>query len=102
MGILLGKGAPVPPGGGAPQPTLAQENGNLSALYGSVGQSDAAPTDAQKAAASDIDRGLPPLLQEWNEIKKSDLPAVNQQLHGADLPELRLDSPTEPTDADEE
>ena len=102
VGTLLGKGAPVLPGGGAPQPTLAQENGNLSALYGSVGQSDAAPTDAQKAAASDIDRGLPPLLQEWNEIKKSDLPAVNQQLHGADLPELRLDSPTEPTDVDEE
>jgi photosystem II stability/assembly factor-like uncharacterized protein len=102
IGVILGKAAPVLPGGGPPQPTLAQENGTVATLYGSIGQSDAAPTAAQIAAATEVERELSPLLQQWDNIKKSDLPMVNQKLHGADLPELRLDSPTEPADVDEE
>jgi photosystem II stability/assembly factor-like uncharacterized protein len=102
VGVMLGKTAPVMPGGGPPPPSLSQENGTVATLYGSVGQSDAAPTAAQIAAAAEVERGLTPMLQQWDNIKKSDLPKVNQQLHGADLPELRLDSPTEPADVDEE
>jgi photosystem II stability/assembly factor-like uncharacterized protein len=100
--VLLGKAAPVLPGGGPPQPTLAQLNGNVAALYGSIGQADAAPTAAQNNAVAEVERGLSPLLRQWDDIKKSDLPTVNQQLHGADLPELRLDSPTQAAEIDEE
>jgi photosystem II stability/assembly factor-like uncharacterized protein len=102
VGALLGKGPPVKPSGGPSQPTLAGENGNAAGLYGSVGQSDAAPTDVQIAAASDVERKIALLLAQWGNIKKSDLQKANQQLHGAALPELRLDSPTEPADVDEE
>jgi photosystem II stability/assembly factor-like uncharacterized protein len=102
VGAILGKSAPVLPGGGPPQATLAQENGNIGTLYGSVGQSDAAPTAAQIAAITDVERALAPLLQQWNSIKQSDLPSVNQQLHSAELPELRLDPLAEPADVDEE
>jgi hypothetical protein len=100
VGALLGKGGK--PSGGPPQATLATESGNVGTLYGSIGQSDAAPTDAQIAAASDVERKLSPLLLQWETIKKSDLQKVNQQLHSAAIPELRLDSPTEPADVDKE
>jgi len=35
---------------------------------------------------------LPPLMDRWNSVKAQDLPALNQQLQGANLPELKLES----------
>jgi len=35
---------------------------------------------------------LPPLLQRWNQIKTKDVPALNQQLKNANLPEIKLES----------
>jgi len=102
VGVLLGHAAPILAGGGPPQPTLAEENGNVATLYGSIGQSDAAPTVAQTVAAEEVEREISPLLRQWDDIKKSALPRVNQQLQGAELPGLRLDSPVEAADSDEE
>lgn len=100
---ILGTSMPAI-GGGAFEPTLIRENRAVGTLYGSVGQSDAAPTEAQVNAAADADRNLSTVMKRWEGIKKSDLPTLNQQLKNANLPEIRLDSkaPTEEADSDVE
>ena len=40
---------------------------------------------------------FPQLMKRWEEIKKSDLPALNRQLKSANLTEIRLESKA-PTD----
>ena len=92
IGTLLGKAAPVLPGGPPPQPSLTEENGNVATLYGSIGQADTAPTEAQKQAAAATDGAVGALLKQWDEIRQSDLPAVNQQLRSAGMTEIALDS----------
>jgi photosystem II stability/assembly factor-like uncharacterized protein len=87
--ILRGKTPPVP---GASEPTLTRENAAIDTLYGSVGQADAAPTAAQTSAAADAERDLSALLKRWEEIKQSDLPALNRQLKSAGQPEIHLES----------
>jgi len=72
--------------------TLARENEAVRTLYGSIGEADAAPTAAQVNAATDTERELSAVLNRWEEIKKSDLPALNRQLKNANLPEINLDS----------
>jgi hypothetical protein len=69
----------------------------VGTLYGSLGQADAAPTTSQISAVTDTERDISILMKRWEEIKSSDLPALNQQLKSANLPEIRLESkaPTE-------
>ncbi len=87
-------GGPMPPASGTPKPTLTAANGAVGTLYGSLGQADAAPTTAQINAVADTERDLSPAMKQWEEIKKSDLPAFNRQLKSANLPEIRLESKT--------
>jgi hypothetical protein len=61
-------------------------------LYGSVGQADAAPTAAQISAAADAERDLSALLKRWEDVKQTDLPALNRQLKSAGLSEISLES----------
>ncbi len=35
---------------------------------------------------------LPPLMDRWKAVKSQDLPALNKQLKGANLPEVKLES----------
>ena len=84
---------PMPAGAGTSAgPTLTRANGAVGTLYGSVGQADAAPTAAQVTAAADLERDLSTVMKRWEEIKKSDLPALNRQLKGAKLQEIRLEA----------
>jgi len=78
--------------GAAPGPTLSRENTAVGTLYGSVGQSDAAPTAAQINAAADAEHNFSAVMKRWEEIKKTDLAALNRQLRGANLPEINLES----------
>ena len=87
--ILRGPTAAVP--GAAAEPTLTRENTAVTALYGAIGQADAAPTSAQINAVADTERDLSAVMKHWEEIKQSDLPALNRQLRKAKLPELHLD-----------
>jgi hypothetical protein len=100
--ILEGSKAPAP--GAAPEPTLNRENDAVGTLYGSVGQADVAPTAAQVTAAADAEHELSPLLTRWEEIRKSDLPALNGQLRSANLSEISLESKprTDETPTDQE
>ena len=74
----------------AAQPTLSRANSDATSLYGEVGKADAAPTAAQVSATDAVERDLSIALKQWNDIKNSDLPALNRRLHGAGLPEVKL------------
>jgi len=83
---------PTPPVSGSSEPTLTRENAAIGMLYGGVGQADAAPTAAQISAAADAERDLSALLKRWEDVKQTDLPALNRQLKSAKLPEVSLES----------
>jgi hypothetical protein len=92
--ILRGPTPAVP---GSSEPTLTRTSAALETLYESVGQADAAPTTAQINAAADAGHDLSAVMKQWEEIKKSDLPALNRQLKSTNLPEIHLES-NAPTD----
>ena len=76
----------------APANTLKRLNGNASALYGAVGQSDSQPTKAQLDAAASLEHDLPVILKAWNDFKQSDLATLNRQLQGQQLPEIKAEA----------
>jgi len=90
VGVILG-GQTAAVAGAAPESTLTRENSTVGTLYGAIGQADAAPTEAQLNAVTDTERDLSPVMKRWEEIKRSDLPAVNRQLKTANLPEISLE-----------
>jgi hypothetical protein len=74
-----------------PEITLTRVNGAVNTLYGSGESADAAPTQAQAEAANKLERDLSSVMKRWEQLKNSDLPALNRQLHGTSLPEVSLD-----------
>jgi hypothetical protein len=78
--------------GVAQEPTLSNTSAAVGTLYGAIGQADAAPTAAQITAVANSERDLSAVMKRWEEIKKSDLPALNGQLKKANLPEIRAES----------
>jgi photosystem II stability/assembly factor-like uncharacterized protein len=84
--------APMPTDPGSSEPTLTRASAAVGTLYESVGQADAAPTAAQRSAAVDTERDLSAVMKRWEDIEKSDLPALNRQLKNANLPEIHLES----------
>jgi photosystem II stability/assembly factor-like uncharacterized protein len=89
------RGYPMP---GKPQPTLALMNAEFARLSGYVNQADMAPTDAMQTAYHDYCQDLTKLTQQWSDLMKQQLPAVNTQLTGQHLealPEVML-TPTVP------
>ncbi len=72
--------------------TLGRVNGQVSVLYGQVWQVDAEPTAAQSEAIAATERDSADVMQRWNALKASDLPALNRALHDAALPEVQIES----------
>jgi len=77
---------------GSSEPDLKTVNADIYDLYMGLDRADAAPTSAQMGAPSKIEPGLVSAVKRWEEIKSSDIPAINRELKSANLPELRLDS----------
>jgi hypothetical protein len=80
-------------GFGKPKPTFVLMNSELAYLSQAMNQADAAPTDAMHAAYHDYCQDLTKLSQQWSDLMKQDLPAVNAQLsqqHLQPLPETML------------
>ena len=73
--------------------TLREGVGRVLALYGSVGQVDAAPTAAQASAAATLSASLPGLVEQWRAILGRRVPALNRQLREARLPLLDPEAP---------
>jgi hypothetical protein len=88
---LLGGGG-GPRGAASPVPTFGSVGGEIGALYGEVDRADAAPTVAQVNALTETEKGLSDVMKQWAALKATDLPALNQHLHGANLPEIHLES----------
>jgi len=84
--------------------TLRRVNGAASTLYDDVDRADAAPTAAQTEATATAEKDAAEILQRWAEFKKTNLPALNTALHGANLPEMHLEPMPKASadDADEE
>jgi hypothetical protein len=80
-----------PSQGGSKPPNLSDTNTNVTALYGQVGQADAAPTAAQIDGANKSEGDLSKMLDTWKQLKGQEIPAVNRELAAAGLPPLRLD-----------
>ncbi len=68
--------------------TLGRVNGEAGTLYQQVWQADAEPTSAQTAATATIDHDSSGLLKRWNELKSTDLPALNRILRESRAPEI--------------
>jgi hypothetical protein len=69
------------------------------ALLGVLQEADVAPTSQAASAVDELGKQLAPLLQTWQQIKSHELPALNQQLKSANLPELKLESEIKPARA---
>jgi hypothetical protein len=86
--LLGGGGFFAPP---SPKPTLGRVNGDASTLYAEAGRADDTPTTAQLSATVETEKAFAEVSKLWKELKSVDLPALNKQLHGANLPEIRLE-----------
>jgi hypothetical protein len=78
--------------GSAGAPTLDSVRTQLARLEHSIESADAAPTTSQTAAAQEIAKPLPALLEQWNQVKATNLKAINQQLLKRNLPLLSIDT----------
>jgi hypothetical protein len=78
------------PGPGNEAPTLAGLRGRYLALFNMLQEADDAPTSQAMAALAGLEKQAPPLMQQWQQIKEKDVPALNQQLKAAGLPELKV------------
>jgi hypothetical protein len=86
------EGAPGEYGRRATSDNLAGLNSSLGTVYEMVDSADAAPTSQAVATFRDLQRSLPPLLTNWDEVKARDVPALNQKLRSATLPEVQISS----------
>jgi hypothetical protein len=62
-------------------------------LFDEIEGSDAAPTAAVKVAVADLQTKVGPVMEAWNKLLDSDLPALNQQLKQAEFPEIKSELP---------
>jgi photosystem II stability/assembly factor-like uncharacterized protein len=80
--------------GAAGPATLDSIRSQLARLEHSIQNADAAPTTSQTAGAAEIVKPLPPLLDQWDQLKATDLKAINEQLSKRNLPLLSIDTRT--------
>jgi len=85
-----------------PAPTVGWVNSEVAGLYGEVEGADAAPTASQVAALHEVENQFSGVMARWNDIKTTDLPALNHQLSSASLPEIRLRAETQPATESED
>jgi photosystem II stability/assembly factor-like uncharacterized protein len=88
----LAGGATRRPGAGTEPPTLGGLKTKFLTLFGVFQEADVAPSTQAAAAVAELQKQLPPLMDRWKAMKAQDIPALNQQLKGANLPELKLES----------
>ena len=76
--------------------TIERVSGDAAALYGQLGSADATPTASQVAAIGQVEQEASAVMNRWDAIKNSDLPALNRQLQAGKMPELRIRQKTLP------
>ncbi len=72
--------------------TLGSVRMQLARMLHSIENADEAPTQAQQEACAIAAKPLPTLLQQWEQLKQTDLKALNDQLRRNHLAVLDLDT----------
>lgn len=89
---LEGAGGGFRGGGGgraaSTEPSLNAMNGELLGLMGLVEGADVPPTTQAMAGSAQVQRALAGVLSRWNEMKNTDVKALNEQLSKAGFPAL--------------
>jgi len=80
------------PGAGTEPPSLGGLKTRYLALLGVFQEVDETPTTQAASAVPDLEKQLSPLMEQWKEIKADDIPALNQLLKKANMPELKMES----------
>jgi hypothetical protein len=80
------------PGAGTEPPSLGGMKTRYLALLNVFQEADVMPSFQAVAAVPGLEKDVIPLMERWNDIKTKDIPALNQQLKSANLPELKLES----------
>ncbi len=69
-------------------PVLIDEQ--LHGLFFSVDSADAAPTQQQYAAFEELSREAAPLITQWNQIRSSDVVALNEMMKSESVPAIYI------------
>jgi photosystem II stability/assembly factor-like uncharacterized protein len=94
---------PVVAAPATPDLTLNHVTGEANTLYAEVFRADAAPTIAQSDATKAAEQDTAAVMKQWDSLKASDLPALNNLLRDAGVPEIRPDAnPQAPSDQGDE
>jgi hypothetical protein len=81
------------PGRGPAGPaTLGSVRSQLARLMHSIESADAAPTAAQSEALGIAEKPLDGLIEQWRQLKQSDVKALNEQLKKLHLAVIDLDT----------
>ncbi len=83
---LINFGPPHPYPGAPPSLFVLQ---STTRLFNEIEGADAAPTAAVKTAVADLDTKVGPMMDAWQKLLESDLPALNQQLTQSGFPEIK-------------
>jgi photosystem II stability/assembly factor-like uncharacterized protein len=83
---LMKFGPPHPRPGASPSLFVLD---STKQLFNEIEVADAAPTAATKAAVADLEAKAGPMMDAWQKLLESDLPALNQQLKQAGFQELK-------------
>ncbi len=73
-------------------PNLGSVRTQLARIEHQIQNADEAPTAAQVEAYEIVSKPLGDLLQQWEQLKQTDLKALNASLEHDHLPLLRLDT----------
>jgi photosystem II stability/assembly factor-like uncharacterized protein len=87
---ILMKFGPPHPRPGAPPSFFVLDS--TTHLFDDIQDADAAPTAATKAAAADLETKVGAVMDAWQKLLESDLPALNRQLKQAGFPEIKTES----------
>jgi hypothetical protein len=84
------KFGPPHPRPGAPPSLFVLDS--TTQLFNEIEVADAAPTAATKAAVAALETKVGPMMDAWQKLLESDLPALNQQLKQAGFQEIKTES----------
>jgi hypothetical protein len=77
-------------------PTFASVANELRSVMDDVERADARPTRAAEEAFASASRTFAEIRSRWDEIKNTDLPALNEQLRQANLPPITIRAEPDP------
>jgi photosystem II stability/assembly factor-like uncharacterized protein len=88
FGNTLMKFGPPHPRPGAPPSLFVLQS--AVRLFDEIQAADAAPTAPVKLAVADLQTKIAPTMELWKQLHDVDLPALNEQLRNAGLPEIKI------------